>query len=367
MPFVALDQLTPTRVQWLWPGRLALGHLAIFDGDPGLGKSLVTLDLCARITTGAPFPDGAAGTEKAPVIVINAEDGARDTIHGRLRAAGADLSRVHVFERAAGEAFLRLPKQLARLEDVVSRTGARYVVLDPVTSFLDGDVNLASDQRVRAALAPLADLADRRRCVIQLVRHLNKGGGFKALYRGLYSIGFIAACRLSWLVGRDPDLAGRYVLSQPKSNLDPPQPSLGYSIEPDAGGTARLAWHGTSPWSADDVLAAQPGRLHLRQRAQEFLKEFLRGGPRTARAIWEASRPLRISSRTLARARKQLNIRSVQAHVCTPQQTNYWLLPDQELPKDAGIDQATIDMDKFFREQEKLFPRRTPLEQPRRK
>ncbi len=43
MPFVALDQPTPTHVQWLWPGRLPLDHLAIFDGDPGLGKSLVTL------------------------------------------------------------------------------------------------------------------------------------------------------------------------------------------------------------------------------------------------------------------------------------------------------------------------------------
>jgi len=59
MSFVKLCDVTPTRVQWLWPGRLPSGHLAMIDGDTGLGKSFVTLDLCARISAGEPFPDGA--------------------------------------------------------------------------------------------------------------------------------------------------------------------------------------------------------------------------------------------------------------------------------------------------------------------
>jgi len=363
MPFVALDQLTPTRVQWLWPGRLALGHLAIFDGDPGLGKSLVTLDLCARITTGRPFPDGAPGVDPASVIVLNAEDGARDTIHGRLRAAGADLGRVHVFERGQGEALLRLPGRLADLEDVVARTAARYVVLDPIMSFLDAGVNVASDPRVRAALAPLADLADRRRCVIQMVRHLNKGAGKNALYRGLYSIGFVAACRVCWLVARDPYLAGQYVLAQPKSNLDPPQPSLAYAVEADESGTARVVWHGPCPWNDVDLLKAAPGRLRVRQRAQAFLSEFLKDGPRTSREIWEAAKKRHLSARTLDRARKRLEIRSVRVGAFTPEQTNYWLLPNQELPRDAGIDETTLELQAFFAEQERRFKGRTPLDE----
>ncbi len=42
------SQIVARPVSWLWPGRLPLGKLAIFDGDPGVGKSLMTLDLCAR-------------------------------------------------------------------------------------------------------------------------------------------------------------------------------------------------------------------------------------------------------------------------------------------------------------------------------
>jgi hypothetical protein len=55
------SQLARRAVTWLWPGRLALGKLAMLDGDPGLGKSLLTLDLCARLSTGRPLPDGSAG------------------------------------------------------------------------------------------------------------------------------------------------------------------------------------------------------------------------------------------------------------------------------------------------------------------
>src|SRR5262249_16775325 len=51
-----VSQLTPRPVSWLWPGRLALGKLAMLDGDPDLGKSLVTLDLCTRLSRGLPFP-----------------------------------------------------------------------------------------------------------------------------------------------------------------------------------------------------------------------------------------------------------------------------------------------------------------------
>jgi hypothetical protein len=55
------SELTPRPVDWLVPGRFALGKLALLEGDPGLGKSLLTLDLCARLSTGRPFPeDGPA-------------------------------------------------------------------------------------------------------------------------------------------------------------------------------------------------------------------------------------------------------------------------------------------------------------------
>jgi hypothetical protein len=52
----AVSGLESRPIDWLWPGWLALGKLALLDGDPGLGKSLVALDLSARLSTGRARP-----------------------------------------------------------------------------------------------------------------------------------------------------------------------------------------------------------------------------------------------------------------------------------------------------------------------
>ena len=78
------------QVTWLWPGRIPRGKLVVLDGDPGVGKS--TLTIAAKVSTGSPFPDGAR-PERGDVILLSAEDDIADTIRPRLEAAGADLNR----------------------------------------------------------------------------------------------------------------------------------------------------------------------------------------------------------------------------------------------------------------------------------
>ena len=47
----------PEPVDWLWPNRIALGKVTLLAGDPGLGKSLVTLGVASAVSRGAPWPD----------------------------------------------------------------------------------------------------------------------------------------------------------------------------------------------------------------------------------------------------------------------------------------------------------------------
>lgn len=47
-----LYDITREQLEWLWPGRIPLGKLTLLAGDPGLGKSFVTLDLAARVSRG---------------------------------------------------------------------------------------------------------------------------------------------------------------------------------------------------------------------------------------------------------------------------------------------------------------------------
>jgi len=126
------NDIVPKPLRWLWPGRIPLGKLTLFAGDPGLGKSVVTLDVAARVTRGDGWPDGAtAGYEAGSVIVLSAEDDPADTIRPRLDAAGADLRRVHILQavrraKPTGETSLEhfsLETDLLALQDAVVTVG----------------------------------------------------------------------------------------------------------------------------------------------------------------------------------------------------------------------------------------------------
>ena len=347
-----ISDLTPPPIEWLWPGYLAVGSLAILDGDPGQGKSLVTLDLAARLTTGRPWPDGAASPGPAAVVLLCDED-PEAVIKARLTALGADLPRTYLWPRLDDPGLPRLPADIKRVDQAVSETGAKLVIIDPIMAFLDRTVMTTRDANVRRALHPLAQLAERRRCVILLVRHLNKDDGPHALYRGGGSIAFVAACRLGWIAGRDPRMEERLVLAQAKNNYAPRAPSLAYKLPKDA---PRVDWQGTSVWGADELAARRP--RPSRRRARDFLRLFLESGPRTTREIWPASREHGFSRDTLRRAKKDLEI-TWQRIEQDDQRLDYWLLPGQQVP---GYVSDTPDLDDWLRRWNERYPPRTPLE-----
>jgi hypothetical protein len=126
MPIKPANQVVVQPLSWLWPDRIPLGKLVLLDGDPDLGKSLIALDLCARLSTGRLFPDGRPGPGPANALVLSAEDSAHDTVVPRLRQLGADLGRVFVWQRAGDDEDWpwRLPAQAGRLDAALARADA---------------------------------------------------------------------------------------------------------------------------------------------------------------------------------------------------------------------------------------------------
>jgi hypothetical protein len=375
LPVRPVSDLDPRPVEWLWPGRLAVGKLAMLDGDPGMGKSFVTLDLCARLSTGHPWPDGSASPGAWPSLVLQAEDDHHDTLRPRLQALGADMARVFSpdGDDPLAAAPLRLPSGLPALDGALARTGARLLVLDPLTAFLDPGVCTNYEPSVRRALDPLARLAEARRCAVAMVRHLNKLAGGRALYRGGGSISLIATCRSAWLVAADLEAPGeatgagrpgRRVMAQVKNNLGPPQPSLAYEVRTADGAAPALAWLGVSPWSADDLLASRrpAAPAEARDAARGFLAAALADGPLTSEQLWEQIADHGLSKRTLYRARKGLKITIIR-RFRDRRPVSYWLLPHQELPADAPRDPEIDAIDESLRRMAKEFPPANPLDE----
>src|SRR5262249_1580235 len=258
----------------------------------------------------------------------------------------------------------RFPGHTEALGRALAQTGARLVVIDPVMAFLDPGVNTASDKSVRRALYPLACLAAEYRCLILLIRHLNKLLRFRSLYGGGGATGSGGACRSAWLVARAPHGPARGVLAQVKNNLAGPQPSLAFSVAAPPAAPPVLTWHGPCSWTADQLLAAAAGappRPTPPARAREFLTEALANGPLTSRDLWPLAPRRRLTGRTLCRAKRDLNVRT-QRVWAGGRHLSYWLLPGQQLPAGVSDETAVPDLEQWLAPLREQFPPPTPLD-----
>src|SRR5262249_9188277 len=60
---IDLSTVTPEPITYLWPGRLPRGKLILFGGDPGNGKSYLSLGVTRVTIDGGGWPDGGQATE----------------------------------------------------------------------------------------------------------------------------------------------------------------------------------------------------------------------------------------------------------------------------------------------------------------
>jgi hypothetical protein len=307
---VRFDSLVASPIRWLWKPWLPVGKLCLIDGDPGQGKSFVTLDLAARLSRGEAFPDGQAGPGgPAATLLVSCEDGLDDTVLPRLVDLGADprLIRGYQGERRDGRPHRlpRLPDDLPLLEAAVREADARLVIIDPLMAFLGGSVNSISDQSVRSVLTPLAALAESTGACILFVRHLNKTNGKQAVYRGGGSIGIVAAMRTAMLIARHPHDRDQRVLAMVKCNLGPEPASLSFRLAAGPAGTGTVVqWLGQVDLLANDLVGDTKDVID----PKDWLRDALAAGPRPAAELMDEARGLGISLRTLERAKARLGI-----------------------------------------------------------
>lgn len=323
-----LCDIEPETIQWEWPGVLVRGGLNGIVGDPGQGKSLCTIDLAARVSTGSGWPDNPT-QPFAPggVLFATAEDALASVVRPRLDAAGADRARVHALDAVAVRGEDGTPIELAYelsdhqiLEAAIDETPeCRLVIIDPVSAFM-GAADSNSNSEMRALLRPLAKMAERRNLCIVLVSHLRKSEG-RALHRALGSIGFMAACRVAWGITRDDqdDDEHRRIMVPLKNNYAPDRRGLAFRIvPPSAGQHPSLAWEpGRIIVDADSLMNGGKGRPgphpEEHDRACHWLRATPLDGPRPMRElVSEADVREGISKRTLDRAKKTLGVLSFQ-------------------------------------------------------
>ena len=332
------SQIDPEFLSWLWYNRIPYGKTTILVGESGIGKTLLSIFIAAQVSRGAEWPDcpgirqGWFDEETGEhvgegVIILTTEDDLSDTVRVRLEAAGANLNNVYTVgitktykDEKEEYPIYDLLAELDVVEQMINDTGnIGLIILDPITAYM-GVLNGNDNIQVRYFMNPLKELAEKYELAILGITHFNKNEDVSAVNRTLGSIGFVAAARSVWSVFVNPtDEDSRFMLPV-KGNLGKKPKGLEFRLVDADVKTLdgiidsvrcefeRDQIHKT----ADEVIAEEKKKVRapVKHGVKRWLEDVLKDGGVDVKVIEGKAAKDGISTRTLRRAKEDMNIKS---------------------------------------------------------
>ena len=302
LKIIKMSEIQSQEIEWLWFPYIPYGKLTIIQGDPGDGKTTLVLNLAAMLSKGEALDKDMDIKEPIIVIYQTAEDGLADTVKPRLELAGADCEQIIVID----ESDKSLSMADERLEEAIQTTGAKLLILDPIQAYLGGGMDMNRANEARDMTKKLGALAEKYKCAIVLIGHMNKASGNKAAYRGMGSIDFFAVARSVLLVGRIEGEPNIRAVVQIKNNLAAFGHPKAFALS-EAG----FRWLGDYDITADEILGGIAPKANKLEQAKQLLRELAETSNAVqSNEIFDMAEEQGISKRTLESAKKELGIRA---------------------------------------------------------
>jgi hypothetical protein len=320
------DSVELDNVTWIWKNKIPVGTATWCLGQPNNGKSLMTIEIVACVTTGRDFPDGSKNeTPPSRVLMYCGEDSPGKVVLPRLKAAGADTSKVSFFDRKSFRTFAgdnepeRRPLNLTQdLDDLIefSKVHPEYkmIVADPITGIF-GSKNINKNEEANPVLEHLIDFCEETGIAFLGVLHVPKRTTNSAIEKIAGGSAVGGSAKSAFMLSRDPDSEDihDHMLTMVKWNYASSAEGLKYktvSASVDWKGrkidTAKIEWGEVVGTVADDVLAKQNSKTVERDRQQDrcdaFLRTYLSNGHQKSKDVYDAATAQGFGSSTVKRS-----------------------------------------------------------------
>ena len=284
---------------WLLYPFIPFGCLTTIQGDPGCGKSILMLNIAAQLTKGRTL-DGEA-IEPAPVIYQSREDSYTKNIRPRLEDMGVDIDNM-AYSILDEDGSLTVHDE--RIGCAIEAAGAKLVVIDTLTKFLDTEEDINHRSKVQPQLEALDKAAKDFNCAIVMISHLNKNESGKPIYRGEGSIALAGFVRSNVLLEREGKTSIR-TLSIVKSNAAPDDIENTYTL--DSNGVYHFVERTRENQEEDHVEEPVPD---LSPAAEELMR-ILSDGPVPSNEAHNRMKTQGFKDRQFNAAKKELGLKPV--------------------------------------------------------
>lgn len=285
---VTLDTIESREMRWLWYPYIPLGTVTAIFGRGGQGKSFLTCDIAARLSTGTALPDAQAGGVPQKVLMLSAEDDYPTVLVPRLKKQGANLANIAV----PSFQFTLDGAGAANVSELMREFAATVVFIDPIVYYAGGKMDMNRSNEVRAMMEGLKTSAEQSESAVIIVGHIKKSEEGADQDRMMGSADWVNASRSGLLVGKTND--GTKVMRHVKTNYGQLGQSRAFEIT-DEG----FIWGD----AYDEGDGPSPSRTRPRAAAASFLRALLSSGPVPATEVEQAAKDEGIAPATLNRAK----------------------------------------------------------------
>nr|WP_255032476.1 MULTISPECIES: AAA family ATPase [unclassified Rhodococcus (in: high G+C Gram-positive bacteria)] len=309
--------------KWLAQNRIPRAAISLLVGSEGIGKSLMWTWLAGLVTTGRAEPRfGIPARKPEHVFVVVTEDDWSSTVRPRLEVAGADLSMISVIcTDADGSGAPTFPHDLHLIRE--SKTAPGLIVVDAWLDTVPTSMSVRDPQQARRALHPWKEIATTTGAAILLLTHTNRmaSGNARDTYGGTGELRKKA--RMALFAQADPEVEGGLLIGPEKSNGARKVDATQFKItalpvftpsEDDDGHVPLLKLVGDSTQTITEHLtdAFNDGGEDRSERvgAAMWLRDYIgvEGPSVPSKQVKDAARMAGHAERTLARARKELDV-----------------------------------------------------------